>query len=387
MDTSTVILLMGILLLVCGSMALFLVRLTSPHLKGTAWLGSAFAAGALGAALLLDSASPLLWAILADLCLLSSFVLVHVAVLRLTKHGNIQYWRGLALIAIQMVADGLYCHHALTQRYRLATLGLVVASQTGVTALVFWRSARQQKRAPALFSACLLWLFAGFNLFRSAVLVFFHSHHQLSHALTYTAFLFYIVLALGVAFGSFWMTTATLTEELEHMASTDPLTRVYNRRVFLKWCETELLRSQRSGVPFSLLMVDLDHFKQVNDNFGHQAGDQVLVAAVEQMQDSVRGIDVLCRWGGEEFAVLLPNAPPESTHIVAERIRQNMGRVTLPSQPPPLARTAAPFRLTASIGAATYRDLDDDIAAMLQRADHALYEAKSSGRNRTLVTI
>ena len=129
-------------------------------------------------------------------------------------------------------------------------------------------------------------------------------------------------------------------------------------------------------------MVDLDHFKRINDNFGHQVGDDVLCAAVEKMQDSVRGIDVLCRWGGEEFAVLLPNAPVEATLLVAERIRENIRKILLPEQ----AGGQVGLELTASIGTATYRDLDDGIAVMLQRADRALYAAKEAGRNRVLVT-
>ncbi len=375
---------MGTLILACGSLALFLVRLTSPRLEGTSWLAGAFASGAVGAALLLTSRSPLLWAICADLALLGSFLLVHVAVLRLTKRTEIPYLQGLALLGLQVIVDLLFWRDLLSQRDQLVIFGLVVAVITTASATVLWRGARAPARAPAIFSALLLSSLALFNIVRSACFAFAHSHRALNRDLTYAAFIFYLVVAMGIGFGALWLTTVTLTSELEHMASTDPLTRLYNRRVFLGWCERELLRSQRSEVPFSLLMLDLDHFKRVNDSFGHQVGDEMLCAAVEKMQHSVRGIDVLCRWGGEEFAVLLPNASVEATRIVAERIRQNVQTVPLPT----LLGAAGPNelpRLSVSIGAATYRNPEDSISAMLRRADQAMYEAKHAGRNRVLV--
>ena len=112
----------------------------------------------------------------------------------------------------------------------------------------------------------------------------------------------------------------------------------------------------------------------------------MLCAAVEKMQDSVRGIDVLCRWGGEEFAVLLPNASADATRIVAERIRENIQKILVPPNPRPKEQDEM-FALTASIGTATYRSAKDDVAGMLLRADQALYAAKHAGRNQVLVAV
>ena len=169
------------------------------------------------------------------------------------------------------------------------------------------------------------------------------------------------------------------------MASTDPLTRVYNRRVFLNWCENEQTRSRSSTVPFSVLMVDFDHFKKINDTFGHHVGDAVLVAAVERIQDSIRGIDVLCRWGGEEFAVLLPNATEDATVIVAERIRKNIRSIQSVNRRFADTKTDQ-LELSASIGTATYLGNEDHFERMLQRADAALYEAKRAGRDRVVAS-
>lgn len=179
------------------------------------------------------------------------------------------------------------------------------------------------------------------------------------------------------------MTTAKLSTELEYMASTDPLTRVYNRRVFRDWCEKELARSQRMGSTFSLLMVDVDHLKRVNDRFGHRAGDLVLCAVVEQMQDSVRGIDVLGRWGGEEFVALLPGADRDAALLVAHRIRGNVEKLRL-TEIVPGGCGDEESGLTVSVGMASHRGGTDRLDDMMDRADAALYRAKAEGRNRVL---
>ena len=373
---------LGIVVLVCGSLALLVVRLSSPGLRGTGWLSGAFAAGAVGAGLIVRQGSAIFACFGADLALLLSFALLHTAVLRLIrdKSGN-AVLPGI-LIACQLVSNLLCLDGLAAPKLRVISMGIAIGIQTAATSTVLWRHARHRVRIPAIFSATILVLFTAFNFFRSAVeaLTYRDAVHP---GLRMAAFLLYLGTALGVAFGFLWMTTARLTGELEQMASTDPLTRLFNRRIFLKWCDRELLRSARTCVPFSLLIVDLDHFKRVNDDYGHHTGDHVLCAAVEQMQDSVRGIDVLCRWGGEEFAVLLPNANVAATRVVAERIRENIGKVVLPlrsSEPDDLES----FSLTASIGTATCRGSGDTIFAMLERADQALYGAKRSGRNRVL---
>lgn len=377
------VIIFGVVLMTCGSLGLLVVRLASPQLRGTGWLSLAFFNAAAGAALLLVRSSPLLRVSAADTCLLASFVLLHVAVLRVLERRSIPLLRGALLLLTQLAVDTLWIDGHLSFQFRILSISILVAAQSAVTAHRLLREPQSEARAPAVFISVLLIGFGILNIGRGVLTVTIQNH-LIAQRLALAAFSLYITVALGLAFGFFWMTTMTLAAEVEETASTDPLTRVFNRRVFLRWCHRELARSYRSGAPFSLLMIDLDHFKRINDTFGHQAGDDVLCAAVEKMQDSVRGIDVVCRWGGEEFAVLLPNASAEATNIVAERIRRNIARVELS---PDLQQVSQQdFHLTTSIGTATYRDLTDSVADMLQRADDALYEAKRSGRNRVLVT-
>ena len=380
------ILLLGIVMMTCGSATLLLVRWTSPKLLGVGFLSAAFAACAVGAALLLCFRLPLLAILGADLAFLTSFVLLHIAVLRTARVPLVQIWHGGALLSVQAIVDCLLLEGYVTTHQRVISLGILFAVQSATTIRVLWGLAKGDVRAPALFSVGLLTAFGGLNLVRSGWESMPVHRAVLDRVLDLAGFSVFLVVALGVAFGFFWMTNAMLTADMEHMASTDPLTRLYNRRVFLKWCEKELWRTQRSSLPFSLLMVDLDHFKRVNDVFGHQVGDEVLCAPVEKMQDSVRGIDVLCRWGGEEFAVLLPNASADATRIVAERIRENIQKILVPPNPRPKEQDEM-FALTASIGTATYRSAKDDVAGMLLRADQALYAAKHAGRNQVLVAV
>ncbi len=384
-EFAIVVLAIAIVMLTGGSVSLFVLARNSPNLRGVQWLAGAFASLAVGTCLILVHGHPWLSEFAVDAALLLTFALFQTAVSRLLQEGAKAVWFAATLPIVQMFLDGLHVGGASAPKVRVISFGILVAAEAMSTAVVLWRSASERVRPPAIYVAVILALFAAFNLARSGVELL--TYHQVPHfRLMLVAFVFYVCNAMGMAFGFFWMTTATLTGELEYMASTDPLTRLYNRRTFLKWCEKELLRSQRSGMPCSLLMVDLDHFKRVNDDFGHHVGDQILCAAVEQMQDSVRGIDVLCRWGGEEFAVLLPNAPLESTRLVAERVRENMQKVMLPLHV--LAVDAIEsFRLTASIGTATYRESEDSVVCMLQRADEALYQAKRAGRNRVLEAV
>jgi diguanylate cyclase (GGDEF)-like protein len=380
LDASS-ILTVGSLLLACGSGGLLVVRLSNPRLKGLDWLGAAFASGGMGALLLtLFHRIPRFFGIvLPDLLVLVAFVLLHVAILDL--RGGRSRWPklGTALATIQLAA---YCWMTFVHplgRPRIALFGVLVSIQLGQTARLLVRGARRGGRLPAWFMATLLVVLIAVNLYRSAALGFFPRYQQPGSAssLQTLTYLIFISAAMGIAFGFFWMTTAELSHELELMASTDPLTRIYNRRVFREWCERELDRSRRTGSAFSLLMMDLDHFKLINDRYGHRGGDEMLIAVVETMQDSVRGIDILGRWGGEEFVALLPGATMDSAMIVAQRIRTNIEKLLLHSH-------GNAMRMTISLGVSTLRDRQDTLDAMFLRSDRALYLAKEAGRNQVI---
>jgi diguanylate cyclase (GGDEF)-like protein len=172
---------------------------------------------------------------------------------------------------------------------------------------------------------------------------------------------------------------ATLVEESRWMATTDALTGLSNRRAFIDWATREVARCTRYSDHFCLLLLDVDHFKQVNDRFGHAAGDAVLAAVSRLMASIVRTCDVVARWGGEEFVIALPSTSLEGAMLVAERIR-----ATLEGHPITHA-SGQTLTVTASFGVAELES-GETVDLVVDRADRAMYAAKSAGRNRVLST-
>jgi len=168
--------------------------------------------------------------------------------------------------------------------------------------------------------------------------------------------------------------------KLAEQAITDELTGLKNRRAFDERLQEEFRRAQRYSDPVSLIMIDLDHFKQVNDRYGHPFGDVVLRGAADRIRSATREPDICARYGGEEFAVILPKTHLAGALSVAERIWKQLGANEY--TPPAAALTPPPIRVTASLGVAVYPS--QDIATpelLLKFADQALYQAKRAGRN------
>lgn len=167
-----------------------------------------------------------------------------------------------------------------------------------------------------------------------------------------------------------------LQNKLEEQANTDALTGCDSRRHFLDLADQEFLRIRRYGGEMSMLMLDLDYFKNVNDTYGHQVGDTVLKKLVKVCQGLMREVDVMGRLGGEEFAIMLPETGSERALEVAERLCQAVAAVEIPME------NTSPLHFTTSIGVASLAEDDSCIETLLNRADSALYKAKDAGRNR-----
>ena len=169
-----------------------------------------------------------------------------------------------------------------------------------------------------------------------------------------------------------------LNEHLDHLARIDPLTGCSNRRHFQSCLEAEVARCCRYGHVMSLLVVDIDHFKEVNDSHGHSGGDEALRHFVKIVQQELRGEDVLGRLGGEEFGILLPETGVMNASAVAERVRR-----AVDTEAARFGQALIP--ISASFGIACWKSASESPDALLQRADAALYEAKAAGRNRVVV--
>jgi diguanylate cyclase (GGDEF)-like protein len=160
-------------------------------------------------------------------------------------------------------------------------------------------------------------------------------------------------------------------EELNRLATTDRLTGLYNRLFLEKMLPHEFAVAKRFSNPFSFIMLDIDHFKQINDRYGHQAGDEVLKTIARIILDNIRACDITVRWGGEEFLIICSDTHLPGARILAEKLRQAVERHDFPIVE----------RCTASFGVSAYQE-HDDIHSMMERADRALYAAKRGGRNR-----
>jgi two-component system, cell cycle response regulator len=171
---------------------------------------------------------------------------------------------------------------------------------------------------------------------------------------------------------------AMLVEEAQHAATTDPLTGIMNRRAFVSALDVEQSRSERHGYPMSLLLLDVDHFKAINDEHGHATGDQVLATLGRLLAHEVRKTDFVGRWGGEEFVVVLSGADEDGARIGAERIRRSVEAMETVDD----KRNV--FHVTVSIGISCL-EINDNAEILIDRADRAMYQAKASGRNKVVV--
>jgi len=168
-------------------------------------------------------------------------------------------------------------------------------------------------------------------------------------------------------------------QRLKEMVRTDYLTGVQNRRSFMERAELEFARAKRFGNPFSIVMLDVDHFKRVNDNHGHSTGDEVLKVVAHVLDGEIRRHDVIARYGGEEFALLLAETDEAQAGTMAERCRRRIEGARL-------VVGGAAIRVTASVGIASYpREGVSKIDQLIDLADKALYQAKESGRNQTVI--
>ena len=180
------------------------------------------------------------------------------------------------------------------------------------------------------------------------------------------------LLAANVAIA---IENAQLFSEVQNLAITDPLTKLFNRRKFYELAVQEFERSRRYNRPLCVIMMDLDHFKNVNDSYGHLVGDQVLEGLANLCKNSLRTIDILARYGGEEFVILLPETVAEEAMATAERLRQD-------AEAAPIHSNAGEISLTISLGVVTLDETCKNLEELLDRSDQALYVSKRTGRNR-----
>jgi len=177
------------------------------------------------------------------------------------------------------------------------------------------------------------------------------------------------------------LASVKLREKLRDQSIRDPLTGLFNRRFMEESLQRELIRARRKNHPLSVLFLDIDHFKRFNDTFGHDAGDLVLQSAAELLTGFFRGDDIPCRWGGEEFAVILPDSTSQNAATRADELRSEVKKLNL------RYRNVALAQITVSIGVAAFPEHGSNCEELFRIADRCLYQSKSAGRDRVTVGI
>lgn len=359
------------------AVGLFLMQRGLPHSRGVRWWAAANAAAGIGFLLIaLRGIIPDALSIIVSnalLLLAQCFFREGVARFRHRPHGR--PWLGIALMAVLMplLAYHLYVAPSVAARIVAATLIISVPA-----ALTFWllvHNVPRRLRPSHWFTAAAFGQLLIMAALRIADTLIHPPDNLMTagpmHALYFMSILFLLVVS---TFGCVWMVTTYQDIELERQARTDPLTGAMNRLALAESIARELSRAQRNSRPLSLLMFDLDFFKQLNDRLGHLAGDAALKNVAAATQRQLRASDLLARYGGEEFVVVLPDADKTQAIETAERLRKRIESLGIPC--------GDGTALTASFGVATFPADGDDFDSLVAGADAALYNAKQSGRNR-----
>ncbi len=172
--------------------------------------------------------------------------------------------------------------------------------------------------------------------------------------------------------------------EMYETTTRDGLTGIFNRNYLMQKMKTDLSFARRHRIPYTLLLIDIDFFKRVNDTYGHQSGDQVLIGVAKGILSAIRTEDVLARYGGEEFAILAPGTDADGAQVLGERVRSHVATIAVPA----LDGSGNVLKVTASVGVATvHPKAIVDSAKLISVADNCLYEAKRNGRNRVVCTL
>ena len=354
------------------SMVLFSLRRTyPPSVRGLGWWAMGLLGIALGASLAAsqDRLPAMLIVAMARLTLLASLFLIYGGTRHFFgQHIHLKIWMPVLLTGA--VLQVVFTHAYPSYHARLLVANMVSGSIFLAQAWTLWRHAMPTFATRLCLSVSLLMvLIQLMRLVSSFTMPLGDSVFDTDPLnLVYVISLVFSILLYSV--GIVLMVSERLRAELEHLATHDSLTGALNRRQMRALFSNELLRCHRQHRSMGLLLIDLDHFKVINDTYGHQAGDKVLIEMVIKVNGLLRASDQLARFGGEEFVVLLPDTSPQEALAAAERIRVAC-----------TASTSSPF-CTVSMGVASNQVDTDTLDAMLARADAALYRAKANGRNR-----
>jgi diguanylate cyclase (GGDEF)-like protein len=308
-----------------------------------------------------------------------SYALLNVAFVRFERRGRLAEW--LSLIVLIPALPFFVAWSSDPNSVMSNSLGdLTIALECTITPAILLLGKERSTCAPRFIMGSFLIAFAVLEYTRAWVAFGLHANPDKSfQSLVLVSAVTYIVNVSLLPLAVVWMMNARLEAELQQQIIIDPLTAVYNRRGFEPAFHREVSRYQRYREDLTVVIMDLDHFKQLNDAYGHATGDSVLKEVAELLSSGLREADVLARLGGEEFVILLPHTTLTGALPIVERLCDEMREKRYPV-------AGASVRVTASWGLTnTCGRMEADGRELLREADHALYAAKNNGRDQVCV--
>ena len=314
--------------------------------------------------------------ILANALILVSFPFVLRSVSPGRGRGASAFGWSVVAVSVLLLSYITYMQSGTRIRIVILSIAMVILVIQPVLALI---AVPGTNRRAKLFTAACLGGIGLAMLARAGLTIKWGSHADFLGPdwVQFASVLLFGVFAVLATLGVVWIEIEQLRADLARLAMIDPLTAILNRRAFMLEYERELSRCTREKVGLALAIFDIDHFKDVNDNYGHLVGDQVLRRIADTLRASLRGHDVLGRYGGEEFALLMPGADTAAAMAGTERARLAVGE-----RPIRVGEVSIP--VTISAGVAAFGVNGSDWESLLRSADAALYEAKRGGRNRVV---
>lgn len=364
------------------SLGLYLFGRTQPRFKGFGFLGTSSLFLGLGfMAIGYRQMVPDFFSIvIANTLIPASFTLAYQGITRLINIRRKYNFVTILPLVINLIGFIYltYIHENLAARIVLVNASIIFISAFCV--LAFLESIKPEIRT-SIFMLLLGFLInAAYSLFRIIWTLSEQTEGSFMSAgmVHGLAFIIMDIYILGTAFGYIWLASRFLEIDLRAQARIDPLTKALNRRALEAEVEKERARFSRGGKAFSLIIFDLDYFKRLNDTYGHQAGDIVLVAVSNYVKSMLREQDVFARIGGEEFLIVLTATGKPAAMEVAERLRLGVEALEISSD------SSEKLKITASFGVGTYHQDGESWQELVRNTDQALYQAKQGGRNRVI---
>lgn len=367
----------------CLSVYLYLIQVSTPNLRGMNWVSLGYACGAAGTLLiaLRGNIPDLFSVLLANALLLLVNIGLYWGVADLLYVTRRRRWLMVVLSVIPaMLLQSYYTFVHNLQAPRTISESLVLAVQCGLIVSLMLRHGSKRTLLPrwGLSSALCAWMC--FQMLRIYLVSLQYSISKISTRQNINPnFVLLPVLAAIIAGLCFiWLAMSQLQHELELLSETDPLTGLMNRRALERSAAREIAVARRRMTPLALILLDLDRFKDLNDIYGHTAGDAALISTSRSISSGLREVDLLARFGGEEFVALLPDTSHEEATLVAERLRVGLEGLTVHYQ-------RKEIQFSASFGVTMLMPDDICLEQILERGDIALYQAKHQGRNQVVM--